>query len=51
MDAAAAGRPGAVFDQQHVRLLFQEVFLRGLHDAAGRDRHPDLYPEKRRQGR
>lgn len=49
-DAAAAGGPASVFDQQHVCVLFQEDLLRGLHDAAGHDRHPDVCVEERGQG-
>lgn len=48
---AAARCAGPVLDQHHVRFLFQEMFLRGLHDAVGYDRHSHLYREKRRPGR
>lgn len=47
--ACAAGAPASVMDQQHVRLLFQEVLLCGVHDAAGHCHHTDVHSEKRRQ--
>lgn len=48
--AGSAASPGPVLDQQHVRLLFQEVLLCGVHDASGRHSHTDLHSEKRREG-
>lgn len=48
---AAAGAPTHDVDQQHVRVLFQKVLLRGVDDAPGPGHHPSVHTEKRRQGR
>ena len=52
MDHSPADRPFAAdVEQQHVRLLLQEVLLRGVHDVPGPDVHPPVRAEERRQGR
>lgn len=50
-DVASAAAATVAVDQQHLCVLFQKVFLRGLDDVPGAARHPAVLPEERRQGR
>ena len=49
MDDAAAAGPASVVAQQHICILFQKVFLRGLDDVLGADWDSTQHSQKRRE--